>query len=332
MPAADAELAPRVTRQLLDDVLALVPDEWLEDDEATAADCRRAVRRPAAGPAGRARRLAARTGRRGRDRRERATARAARREPAGLARPAAAGRGHPAMRNDAEGRAMRDTFEYAVLRVVPRVERGEALNAGVLVYCRQRDYLGSRVHLDVDRLPRWTRPPTPRRSAGRCRRPPTSARPSRRRAGRAGDAGLAVPLAHRARSTVVQPGPVHTGLTEDPDAEADRLLRLLVLPSRAELSSVNSGWTRGSRSVPGAATRRRRGFLAFGSARRPNPGAPMTLSTDIPHRRLVDPDDFPSNPSPAPAFAESGPGAAVPSVGAGRRAWSRPQASSPPAW
>ncbi|MBW8767452.1 MAG: DUF3037 domain-containing protein, partial [Geodermatophilales bacterium] len=32
------------------------------------------------------------------------------------------------------------------------------------------------------------------------------------------------------RSTVVQPGPVHTGLTEDPDAEADRLLRLLVLP------------------------------------------------------------------------------------------------------
>ena len=44
----------------------------------------------------------------------------------------------------------RDTFEYAVLRVVPRIERGESLNAGVLVYCRQRDYLGSRVHLDVD--------------------------------------------------------------------------------------------------------------------------------------------------------------------------------------
>ncbi len=47
---------------------------------------------------------------------------------------------------------MRDTFEYAVLRVVPRVERGESLNAGVLVYCRPRDYLGVRVHLDVDRL------------------------------------------------------------------------------------------------------------------------------------------------------------------------------------
>ena len=34
----------------------------------------------------------------------------------------------------------------------PRVERGESLNAGVLVYCRQRDYLGSRVHLDAARL------------------------------------------------------------------------------------------------------------------------------------------------------------------------------------
>ena len=45
-----------------------------------------------------------------------------------------------------------EPFQYAVLRVVPDLERGEALNAGVLVYCRQRDYLGSRVHLDADRL------------------------------------------------------------------------------------------------------------------------------------------------------------------------------------
>ena len=45
-----------------------------------------------------------------------------------------------------------NTYEYAVLRVVPRVDRGEQFNAGVLVYCRQRDYLGSRVHLDLGRL------------------------------------------------------------------------------------------------------------------------------------------------------------------------------------
>jgi hypothetical protein len=40
VPAADAELAPTVTRELLDDVLALVPDEWLEDDDATPAGLR----------------------------------------------------------------------------------------------------------------------------------------------------------------------------------------------------------------------------------------------------------------------------------------------------
>lgn len=46
----------------------------------------------------------------------------------------------------------RDVFEYALLRVVPRVERGECVNAGVLVYCRARGFLGARVHLDEARL------------------------------------------------------------------------------------------------------------------------------------------------------------------------------------
>ncbi|HTA08664.1 MAG TPA: DUF3037 domain-containing protein, partial [Streptosporangiaceae bacterium] len=43
-------------------------------------------------------------------------------------------------------------FEYAVLRVVPRVDRGEAMNAGVLVYCRPLDYLRAWVELDIGRL------------------------------------------------------------------------------------------------------------------------------------------------------------------------------------
>jgi hypothetical protein len=46
----------------------------------------------------------------------------------------------------------RQPFEYAVLRVVPRVDRGETMNAGVLLYCQRLDYLGSRVWLDDDRL------------------------------------------------------------------------------------------------------------------------------------------------------------------------------------
>lgn len=40
-----------------------------------------------------------------------------------------------------------EPFEYAVLRVVPRVERGEAVNVGVVVFCRTRSYLGARVQL-----------------------------------------------------------------------------------------------------------------------------------------------------------------------------------------
>lgn len=46
----------------------------------------------------------------------------------------------------------RDVFEYALLRVVPRVERGECINAGVLVYCRGQDYVGARTHLDEAKL------------------------------------------------------------------------------------------------------------------------------------------------------------------------------------
>lgn len=125
----------------------------------------------------------------------------------------------------------RDTFEYAVVRVVPRLERGESLNAGVLVYCRGRDYLGLRVHLDPDRL--------------RALDPSADAAAIRRALQAAADVCAADPAAGAAgrealgarfrwltapRSTVVQAGPVHTGLTEDPDAEAERLLRLLVLP------------------------------------------------------------------------------------------------------
>ena len=115
------------------------------------------------------------------------------------------------------GTTMRDTFEYAVLRVVPRIERGESLNAGVLLYCRQRDYLGSRLHLDVDRLHALD---------------PTADAAAEPGAGAAGREALGSRFRWLTapRSTVIQPGPVHTGLTADPDADADRLLRLLVLP------------------------------------------------------------------------------------------------------
>jgi len=46
----------------------------------------------------------------------------------------------------------RHGFEYAVLRVMPRVDRGELINAGVLLYCRPLRYLAARVALDADRV------------------------------------------------------------------------------------------------------------------------------------------------------------------------------------
>ncbi len=54
------------------------------------------------------------------------------------------------------------SFDYAIVRVVPRVERGEFINAGVIVFSRSLRYLGARVELDSERLralaPSWTWP------------------------------------------------------------------------------------------------------------------------------------------------------------------------------
>ncbi|MEH0935302.1 DUF3037 domain-containing protein [Micromonospora psammae] len=121
---------------------------------------------------------------------------------------------------------MRTPFEYAVIRLVPRVERGELINVGVLLYCQQRDFLGARTHLDAARaralapdvdleavatvLGSWGRTcggdgPASRMSLGERFR------------------WLAAP-----RSTMIQAGPVHTGLTADPGAELDRLMTSLV--------------------------------------------------------------------------------------------------------
>jgi hypothetical protein len=121
-------------------------------------------------------------------------------------------------------------FEYAVLRVVPRVERGEAINAGVLVYCRDRDFLGARVDLDAARL----RALDPAADVEAVRAALEAAADT---CGTDGSGPAAAEQIGRRfrwltspRSTVVQPGPVHTGLTADPAAELDRLLDLLVAP------------------------------------------------------------------------------------------------------
>lgn len=123
-------------------------------------------------------------------------------------------------------------FEYAVLKVVPRVERGESINAGVIVYCRERDYLGAGVQLDADRL-RALDPSADVEAI--CRALDAAAdtcAPGGTGPAAAEQIGRRFRWLTAPRSTVVQPGPVHTGLTADPAAELDRLLGLLVTPLR----------------------------------------------------------------------------------------------------
>ncbi|MFJ5226665.1 DUF3037 domain-containing protein [Streptomyces sp. NPDC088400] len=123
----------------------------------------------------------------------------------------------------------KDVYEYALLRVVPRVERGEFVNAGVLVYCRARSYVAARTHVDEARLTALD----PRVDVVGVRaalRAVESVCCGGDAAGQAAgdDAGRRFRWLIAPRSTVVQPGPVHTGLTADPAAEAERLLDLLV--------------------------------------------------------------------------------------------------------
>jgi hypothetical protein len=120
-------------------------------------------------------------------------------------------------------------FEYAVLRVVPRVDRGEAMNAGVLVYCRPLDYLKAWIELDTGRLLALD-PAADVEAIERALAAIVQVCESDPRAGQAGlqDIGRRFGWLTAPRSTVVQSGPVHTGLTGDPDAEAERLLTALV--------------------------------------------------------------------------------------------------------
>jgi Protein of unknown function (DUF3037) len=122
-------------------------------------------------------------------------------------------------------------FEYAVLRVVPRVERGEFINAGVVLYCQAERFLGARVHLDPARLKALD----PDADLEAVRAHLEAAHSVCAGGPEAGAVGL-LPPGERfgwlvaPRSTVVQPSPVHTGLTDDPEAELERLLQSMVLP------------------------------------------------------------------------------------------------------
>lgn len=121
-----------------------------------------------------------------------------------------------------------EAFQYAILRVVPRLERGERLNAGVVLYCRRRGFLDARVALDPARL-----------CALDPRCDPETVRPAldalvRVARGEGNDALARLDASDRfgwltaPSSTIVQPSRVHTGLTDDPAADLERLFARLV--------------------------------------------------------------------------------------------------------
>ena len=123
-------------------------------------------------------------------------------------------------------------FEYAVLKVVPRVERGECINAGVVLYCQDEKFLDARIHLDVERLLALD----PAADLEAVQAHLEAVQPVCAGSDKAGYIGQ-MPARERfgwlvaPRSTVVQPSTVHTGLTEDPAAELEHLLRKMVLPT-----------------------------------------------------------------------------------------------------
>jgi hypothetical protein len=120
-------------------------------------------------------------------------------------------------------------FEYALLRVVPRVERGEFINAGVVLYCQDKKFLDARVHLDTERL----RALDPNLDPEVIRAHLEVARLVCEGGPEAGAVGLLPPVQRfgwlvAPRSTVGQPSPVHTGFTEDPIQAIEHLLRTMV--------------------------------------------------------------------------------------------------------
>jgi hypothetical protein len=127
--------------------------------------------------------------------------------------------------------ASNEDFAYAILRVVPRVERGERLNAGVVLYCRRRGFLAARVELDERRLQALA--PDADAAALRAH---LEALAKIAAGDPAGGSVAALDQSERfgwlvaPSSTVIQPSPVHTGLCGEPAEMLDRLFAELVAP------------------------------------------------------------------------------------------------------
>jgi hypothetical protein len=121
------------------------------------------------------------------------------------------------------------TYDYAIVRVVPRVERGEQINVGVVLSCVDADFLQSRIELDTGRLLALD----PAIDLEALRAALATIEAVCRGGSGAGAIG-ALPQRGRfrwlvsPRSTIVQMSPVHTGCTTDPAAALEHLMNTMV--------------------------------------------------------------------------------------------------------
>jgi DUF3037 family protein len=125
------------------------------------------------------------------------------------------------------------SYDYAVIRVVPRVERQEFVNAGVILWCQEQDFLDARIELDESRLRAFSATvdlDAVRRHlasfalicAGGAEGGPIGKLPKRERFD-----WLVAP-----RSTIIQTSAVHSGRCSDGPATLERLLDAMVRPPK----------------------------------------------------------------------------------------------------
>ena len=127
------------------------------------------------------------------------------------------------------------TYDYSIVRVVPRVDRGERINVGVILSCSEMDFLDARIELDEAALRaldpavditaiRANLNTIPAVCRGGPEAGPIGELPARGRF-----RWLVSP-----RSTIIQPSAVHTGRTSDPVASLEHLMDRVVRRPRAE--------------------------------------------------------------------------------------------------
>jgi hypothetical protein len=123
-------------------------------------------------------------------------------------------------------------FQYAVIRIVPHEARGEFINAGVVLYCADARFLQARIAFDAKRLTALA-PLTDIEHVQQHLAAIPKICAGGKDAGALGELSMAERFRWLTapRNTIIQPSPVHSGLTENPAATLDHLLETLVIVS-----------------------------------------------------------------------------------------------------